>query len=463
MFRILSSPIVELALGILILTSVGLLVVEQTLELAPATLALVRDIEVIVTFILGVELALRLWLAKKKLRFLRRYWPDMLALAPVFSPLRFLWMLRILRLFRLGVIVSRRLGVFRDVVRSNVYELWALGVATILLVIGASVASYTIESDSNSEFSTLTKAFWWSTYSIIAGEPIGGSPGTTGGRALLVVVMLGGSTLFAALTGIVSATMVDRLAGRKDLYDMDIDELESHIVVCGWNAGVPAMIGEISRDERLKGLPLVLVSDRDDPLRELRNTGAHGELLYFFRGDHARLEVLRRAGIERASRAVVMADASVTAVTDRDARSVLAALTIEKLNPRIHCTVELMDEANEGHLRVAGVEAIVMRNDLAGRVLAIACRDPAVANVLMDLATLTFGQTLVRRRPPLDESPFADLVDRLKRSSGVLVIGVERGGRLELNPTAQWIVRPSDWLIVIDYAGSEARSGDRAG
>ncbi|MBI4817786.1 MAG: ion transporter [Deltaproteobacteria bacterium] len=451
-FRVMANPAVDLAIAVLIVSSVVLLTIEQATDLPEEALSTVSDLESVITSLLALELLIRFWLARHKGRFFRRYWPDILAVAPIFRALRFLWILRLFRLFRLGVVLSRRVGLFRDVLRVNVYEFWALGVAGVLLVIGASIASFTLEGATNPDFSTLTRSFWWSMHSVIAGEPVGASPATTGGKMLLVAVMIGGSTLFAAVTGVVSATMVNRLAGRKDMFDMDIEELESHIVICGWNAGVPALVGEISRDKRLSRVPLVLVSDTDNPLPQLKSTGARAELLYWMRGDHARMDVLRKAGVERAARAVVMTDAHVSAVTDRDARTVLAALTIEKLNPKIHCTVELMDGANEGHLRVAGVEAIVMRNDLAGRVLAIACRDPSAASVLMDLATLTFGQTIVRRKGPLIPTAFGEIVIKTKAESGALAIAVERGDKVEVNPRASSLVGPDDFLLVIDSA-----------
>lgn len=449
--KFIHHPVTEIAIILLIVVSVGLLVVEYSLPLSASAHLAVLVVGDVITVLFGIELGIRYVVARKKRRFFRRYWADLLAILPLFRPLRFFRLVKLLRLFRLGLLLSRRVSVFRGVLRVNVYELWVLVVFTVITVIGAAVMAFVFEPRTAPGFETMEGAIWWALHSIIAAEPVGGAPTTFAGRVVSIALMLSGMALFAVFTGIVSATMTDRLGGREEVFEMDLDELESHIVICGWNDGVPPLLAEIGADPGLNAHPVVLVN----PLSELpRDLPIPAELLYHVKGDHTRLEILRHAGVERASRAVVVID-SVRggSAHDRDARSVLAALTIEKLHRGIFCAVELMDPTNESHLRVAGVEAVVMRNDLSGRMLATACRHPDLVDVIMELVSLHRGKTLLRQRGPAESTPFGVLIDRLKTESDGLVIGVEKAGqRAVLNPARELVVDPDDILIVISGA-----------
>ena len=453
---------------VLIAASVILLVMEEAMTLpATSVIPLLSDA---ITAVFAVELTLRFLVARKKGRFFRRYWPDILAVLPILRPLRIFRMFRLFRLFRLfqlGLLLDRRVTLLSGL-RINFYFVWVLVVLTAFLIIGSAVAAVVLEKGGSPQFADLQNTLWWAAYSIIAGEPVGPAmPQSFGGRALMVAMMLSGMTLFAIFTGVVSATMITRLQGDARVAEMDIEELEGHVLVCGWNTGTLPLLSEMAVDEELKGLPLVLVNELER-LPDLSRTKVRSDLRYHVPGDFTQLEVLKRAGVERAARAVVLADqVRGHASADRDARSVLAALTIERLNPDIYCVVELMDADNHAHLGVAGVEAVIMRSELSGLALAAACRHPKLMEVMMNLLTLRRGETIHRVEGPTEPMRFDELLARVKREYGALLIGVERPKDASLepptlrqvahtdmlvNPAHDLIVTPEDWLILIGGA-----------
>ncbi len=449
----INHPVTDVAVIVLILVSVLLLVVEELMEDGHAALVWVQGAGDMVTILFALELSIRYRVARKKARFFRRYWPDLLALLPILRPVRFfrlLRLLRLLRLFQLGLLLDRRVAMLRGVFRVNFYILWVLLVLTAILVVCGGIMVFLFEHDGPPQFGELQDGLWWAAYTIIAGEPIGGMPSSILGRLLLVGLMLGGMTIFAVVTGVISATMIERLRGVTRLGEMDIEELEGHSVICGWNAGVEPLLTELGLDENLRGIPVVLVNTKAQPY-EVSHTGLRRDLLYYVNGDPTQIAVLEKAGIKRASRVVVMADDQHDGdAAARDARSVLAALTIEKMNPDIYSVVELMNAENQPHLEVAGVEAVIMRSDLSGRALASACRNPALMDVMMNLLTLQRGETVHRLPGPKEPTPFADLLARLKTDRDVLAIGVDtRGGRRQINPSPSFSVGPEDWVIVI--------------
>ncbi len=461
----LSHPVTDVVVIMLIISSVILLFLEEAMSLPlESPIPLISDA---ITFIFAVELSLRFLAAKKKGRFFRRYWPDVLAVLPILRPLRIFRIFRLFRLFRLfqlGVLLDRRIA--RGAMRINFYFLWVLIVSTAFLIIGSAVVALILERGlHNAAFSNLQQTLWWAAYSIIAGEPVGTAlPKSTGGRFLMAAMMLSGMTLFAIFTGIVSATMITRLQGGSQLAEMDIEELDGHVLICGWNTGTVPLLSEMAADAELKDLPLVLVNELER-LPDLTKTKVRADLRYHLKGDFTQVDLLKQAGVERASRAVVMADhVRQLSTGDRDARSVLAALTIERLNPEIYCVVELMDENNQAHLGVAGVEAVIMRSELSGLALASACRHPRLMEVMMNLLTMRRGETIHRVEGPRAPIRFDELLLHVKREYGALLIGVERpkdpASRVPtlrqvdhtdmlVNPAPDLIVKPEDWLIVI--------------
>ena len=118
----MKRPMTDAVVMVLILFSVGLLVLGLALPTHSEAADEVEALSHAVTVFFAVELSLR-WLAEpNKRRFWERYWIDCLAVLPAFRIFRFLWLLRLLRLFRVGVILSRRLSGYSALFRSGAAE-----------------------------------------------------------------------------------------------------------------------------------------------------------------------------------------------------------------------------------------------------------------------------------------------------------------------------------------------------
>ena len=130
--RLMIHPATDVVVMVLIVVSVTLLLVEEALSIRDGWIPIASEV---ITGIFAVELSLRFAVAKKKSRFFRRYWPDILAVLPLLRPLRlfrFLRLLRLFRLFQLGMLLDRRASFLRNIFRVNFYLLWALMVLTLI-------------------------------------------------------------------------------------------------------------------------------------------------------------------------------------------------------------------------------------------------------------------------------------------------------------------------------------------
>ncbi|MBL4848769.1 MAG: ion transporter [Planctomycetes bacterium] len=316
---------------------------------------------------------------------------------------------------------------------------------------------------SGQDLAEFENSFWATTFFLVATEPMIDVPRTNIGRFIVLAVMFGGLTTFALFTGIVTALMVNRLKRRMEIDDMDRFQLNDHIVICGWNRLVPLIIDEIGSTPSQRDTAVVVVADLDEAPEAV--TKAREARLYFVRGDYTKPETLEQARIPYAKRAIIVADTTIPQRSDqdRDARTVLAALMIERMQPEIYTCAELLNPDNEVHLRAAGIEEVVVTSEAGGHHLAMAALHFGLANVLNELMTGKVGDTLRKLTIPPDYVgiTFIEAVERYKREKNALLIGVEIAGQdgpraegyaMRLNPESELTLGERDNLVVIGAA-----------
>jgi voltage-gated potassium channel len=450
----LNHPAADLAVAGLILLSVGLLLVEIFLSDAHAAFEPVETAGHALTGVFAVELVLRFLAMPSRRRFFALYWLDVLAVLPLLRPFRLLRVLRLLRLLRLGNILNRRMGVLGGSLRPVRFELLALFSMLVIVVLVGAIGLHLAERSQAREHQSLAETFWWSVYSLVAVQPEPGVPETALGRTVMLLVMLCGVGLLATFTGIVAASMVNRLRGRMEERDMSLEELSGHMVVCGWNRMGYQVLSQLRADPELARLYVVLVIESAEPPRPLP---IPAEQFFLVSGDFTRVETLRQAGIERAARAILLADKTVARTDqDRDARTVLAALTIEKLNRDILTCVELLNRENQSHLGLAGVEEVIVPDEYGGKILALAARHRGLVMLLDEVLTQERGNNLhaVLLPPAWAGKDVAFAHMELVRRHGALLLGLERedsGGarRVWANPPATEPLRAGDRLLLL--------------
>ena len=452
--RALHHPYTELALVVLIVASVGLLIAESSRFLPGPTRLAVEVAGDVITWIFVVELSLRFWVARKKRRFFRRYWLDILSVLPVVRPLRLFRVLRLLRLFRAGLLLNRRLSAFQGVFRFAGAEFTLLGSVTLILVLAGAVTVFLAERGLESGFDDLESALWFSLYTLIAGEPTGGNPESEMGRIVTLGLMFGGLTVFGVFVGTVSASMAQRLAGRREVNEMDLDELTGHVVVCGWNHSAPMVVEELFSIDAHQAV--VIITEAEGLPEDLRRERIRPELLYHVYGDYTRVEVLQEAAIEKASTAILLSDKTIErSDQDRDARTVLAALTIERLAPGIFTCAELRSRDNESLLRMAGVEEIVIADEYSGYILGSVSRNRGLVKTLDEILSIRYGNAFYKADVPPEHvgKTIADLSHLLRTAHEAILVSLERGTgsdyEVKVNPPVDMRVEAGDRLVVI--------------
>jgi len=459
--RFINHPLTDLVVMTLILASVVGIVVETLLPPGPLhrTLSFAGDVFIAV---FAVELSIRFLVAPSKLRFFRTYWIDILAILPLLRAFRILRLVRLLRLFRFGVMLDRRVSRLSRVFRRGREGYLVIVFAILTFVLVGALSMTILEGRSNADFHTFEEALWWSVLSLIAGEPVGGEATTGGGKIVQLVLMLGGVTVFAMFTGTITAVVIRAFGDRTEELNMEIDDLVGHVLLCGWKRGSAGLIAELQVDPKIRQCGIVVVSDQaTEP--DITVAGASEDRVYFLRGDHTRVDVLRRAGVERAKTAIIVPDkTSNLSDQDRDARSVLTALVIEKLNRDAFVVVELLNPDNETYLRMAGVEEVLVADTHTGRLLGVASRNRGLMGTFRELLTSRYGNQChgLPVPPAWHGRTFGDLFVHLKQQHNATIISLDRAATdddVQVNPPPGTVLTEGDRLVYVAGQRLEAK------
>lgn len=405
-----------------------------------------------------VELTLRYLAARSAREYLTTYWLDILSVLPLFRAWRVLRFVRLIRLLRLGPLLTRSNRRLAAVVRGTLGEQAHLFAVVVVTVLGVSLAILEVERG-NPEFETFADALWWAVLSIVASEPIGGEPQTGLGRLFTLVIMAAGLTVFAVLTGTVSAIMSERFRNLGGSLLVHLGDLKDHVLICGWNRSGGVVVAELRKSTEWGRSVIVLVAERrPDNLPGLEKDPD----FIFIEADYTRQDVLKNVGVERAARAILLADKSVPERSDqdRDARTLLAGLTIEKLHKGIYCSAELLSRDNQQHLVMAGIEEIVVADEFSGTLLATSSRVRGVTDIAQEVFS-NQGNRLFKIPVPAGwvGRTCLEVQELLKREHHATLIGLRRTEpsqngeppvrRTIANPAADDRLQAEDGLVVL--------------
>ena len=272
--------------------------------------------------------------------------------------------------------------------------------------------------------------------------------------------MLGGLTVFAVFTGVVSAVMVQKLRGGMNVKELELEELKNHIIICGWHRSAGLIIEEFQSDKEYRLTPIVLIAEfNTEP--QLNYDIVDRDRIYFIKDDYTKIDVLKRAGVEKAKIAFILPDKSIDrSDQDRDARSVLAALIIEKLNKSIFTCVELLNRDNETHLQMAGVEEVIVSDEYSGNIMAAAARNYGIISVLNELFTSKYGNQFYKLEISSSwvGKTVRELYIWLKNQYNAILLAVESKNHNRkasnhtcVNPDNETIFKDGDRIIVISH------------
>ncbi len=291
-------------------------------------------------------------------------------------------------------------------------------------------------------------------------------PGTMGAdegwlfRILMLVVTVGGLIIVASLIGIVSgafdAKVEELRKGRSRVLETD------HTLILGWSSKVFPIIHELVVANESRGrAAIVILADKDkvemeDAIRA--EVGKTGRTRIICRtGDPMSLTDLEISNPHTA-RSIILLPPDDS--PDPDADVIKTALAITN-NPRrkverYHIVGELdRDSSLEAANLVGRGEARwVVGDDVIGRIAVQSCRQPGLSVVYQELLDFDGDEIYFTEQPALVGSTYFEAQLAFADSA---VMGIVKGGLVQLNPTPEAIVEPGDQLIVLAEDDSTIR------
>jgi voltage-gated potassium channel len=465
--RFLARPWFEPAVGMLVMASVAMTLLEFAFDAADPQAAqtlLFRRLTIAndaVTCLFIVELSLRFLAAHSKRRFFTEFWLDILAVLPmlhIFPAGGAFRLLRLVRLLRILGVARRVPNRLPQVMRRGAVEyLFTCGLLVVTVAFGTGAMLYfegqaarrgAADSGQAAEL-TLNRAFWFSVYSLFAGEPVPQEPQTVGGKVVAVAVMFMGLTIFAMFTGTVSAFMVQRLHQEGD--PVEWNNLQDHLIICGWNGRGKIILQECRNSAMLRDADIVVIAQQEHEPHEA--LPAASERLLFLNDDFTRVAALEKAGIARARACVLLADTRGDRTErDADARTILGALTVEKLNPKVYTCAELFNRDYGSHLALGKIDSWVVAGEYGAYLLAHAAMKHGLVEICTELLTSQVGNEFFRVKLPATwegKTFLQALVDLKKAHQAILVAVHPGGGPPQLNPPDDYILQKNDEIVVI--------------
>jgi len=452
--KMFDSPIFGVSLMLLILLSVVLILVEMFFQCPTAQLEKIQTANDILTIIFIIELSLRWLISASNSAFLRNFWIDILAVIPMFRVFRIGRILRIIRLFRIfsiGANLQGRLSFFNRIFENRLVEFGTIASFVLFAIIFGAVGFTQFEIGVSEDIKTPIEAFWKALFSMMSGE-YADHPKSFGGKIVFVILLIFEMGVFAMLTGTFSAIMVEKLKENAMHKPSNPDELDKHIVICGFSAKAAILANEFLLDPAFSHAEILLVSTKAD-LEALRAKNIKTDRISILKEDFTRMETLRKAGVERAVAAVILSEHGENRTTqDIDARTILAALTIEKLNPKIHTSAEIYNEEYATHLKMGGVEDVVIQGEVSGKLLARISMHEGLLAFFKDLLSRESGNTLTFIDPPKEVIGLTteDAAGILAKELGFALVGIKpKKEAVIVNPRGH-IINSSDEILVIN-------------
>lgn len=300
---------------------------------------------------------------------------------------------------------------------------------------------------------SLLDSFWWTIVTLTTVGYGDITPVTAAGRLIAIIDMIVGIGILAVFSATLASILVDQKI--KDDLGMNSYQFEKHIIICEWNYRAETIIKELRRDPKVKDKPIVLIAEIDrKPLDDLD--------LFFVRGQVSD-DTLNRANLKEAKTVIILGDDRLD-YKNRDAKVILATLTVESINRDAYTIVELIDQAYIPTCKRANADEIIVSSRLSSRLISKAALNHGISEVVSDILSYDFGSQLYKIPLPKSEvgCSFMDIFIRMKQTYQAIIIAVQKGeeGRVMSNPPSEYKLDENDYLIVI-AAGEQAGGLDR--
>ena len=227
------------------------------------------------------------------------------------------------------------------------------------------------------------RAVWWGIVTLTTvgyGDVV---PHTIPGRLLASGLMVMGIVSLSLVTAIVASIFIERKFRQEK--GLEAIKTTQHILILGWPEDAEALLEQLLK--RLPPvIPVVLINKAAPEQMDAIKEKYPQNVIFYLRGDYSREEILLKANVQGAIKAIILADRQPGETAAQvDQRTLFTALTLKALHSKIRIMGELLRPENRTYLERAGAEEVLIRGQYDSSLLAGAIASPAVFRVFTAL------------------------------------------------------------------------------
>nr|VFK15431.1 MAG: TRAP transporter solute receptor, TAXI family [Candidatus Kentron sp. LPFa] len=184
----------------------------------------------------------------------------------------------------------------------------------------------------------------------------------------------------------------------KEARGIHVPRLKDHVIICGWNDRVPALIREITTTNRwVKGRKVIVLSEHEQE-KPLESFGFIPGSAFFCRGISSDYDKLKEVNLKDAYCAVIVAD--YHKVQRGNLRGLYTAVALRKTRQKkesrqekeFKIIAELHYDFNEDRFRYAGVTKLIPLMRVSSSVIGHACMNPGISDLLVRILSFNAPQ-----------------------------------------------------------------------
>lgn len=239
-------------------------------------------------------------------------------------------------------------------------------------------------------FVEIWDGLWWGIVTITTtgyGDKV---PATLIGRVMAALSMCVGIITAGVVTGNIASWLVDlRLKESKGI--VDLSGKKGHLIICGWRREMSIVMEEIFHlNPQLRPDDIVIIAPIIQENLDSFKSNEKFAKVHILRGDYYSSVMLKHASVKNAEKVMILSDWSRPnqTMTEVDAKTIMTAMTIEKLAPEVYVTAELIDMKFESYLRLAHCDEIIYSKEYSRILLANSTAQTGLAHVVYDLLNI---------------------------------------------------------------------------
>ena len=260
---------------------------------------------------------------------------------------------------------------------------------------------------------------------------------------LLVLAPAGLVAVFGLGLSLVQEQVDNLLIGERRQMERRLSTIEDHYIVCGHGSLGRQVVVDLLKMNQ----PMVVVDNRPEALEKL-------EGIPFVVGDALDVEVLRRAGLDRAK--------AVLATFGNDADNMYLVLEVREIAPHTQVLAVASNVDAARRLSIAGAKRVISPNVVGAELLAKSAVNPGVMQLVANFTDPTKLEEEIIQLPVLRGSPLCgkSLRDFPDLGLSVKVVLIKSGDKLELAPAGDSEI-PCDSLLLVAGTTAELEKAEK--